>query len=48
VKFTARTSLYLICFAVEEWRDLFEKVARDAGKRRGERHSLHAFTRQQQ
>jgi hypothetical protein len=40
-----RTSLYLILFVAEEWRELFEKVARDAGKRRGERHSLHRFTR---
>jgi hypothetical protein len=44
--FVAHTSLHLILFVAEEWREVLAAVGRDCHKRAGPRHSLHVFTRQ--
>lgn len=40
------TSLQLILHDAADWAAFLEKVRKDAWKWRGERHSLHRFTRQ--
>jgi hypothetical protein len=39
------TSLALIFFVVEDWREVLAAVERDCRKSAGPRHSLHVFTR---